>query len=389
MNEKGMKILLVVALLAGMAGRLSAQEIVCGADQPGKYLEMLKGKQVGLVVNQTSRVGEEHLLDFLLGKGIDVKKIFSPEHGFRGDADAGEHVLDQKDKKTGLPVISLYGDNKKPKPEQLCGLDLLIFDVQDVGVRFYTYLSTLHYVMEACAEENLPLLLFDRPDPNGDYVAGPVLKPDFQSFVGMHPIPVVHGCTLGELAQMINGEGWLKGHVKCDLTIIPVANYTHRMSYSLPVKPSPNLPTDLSVRLYPSLCFFEATNMSIGRGTYFPFQVIGYPDPVMGGFQFTPESIPGMAKSPKQEGKVCFGEDLRTESLDDRFTLEYFVRYYRKFEKEPDFLSSPGWFNLLAGTDEVLKMIREGAQWPEIEASWKKDLDDYKKMRQKYLLYPE
>jgi uncharacterized protein YbbC (DUF1343 family) len=243
--------------------------------------------------------------------------------------------------------------------------------------------------MEACAEENLPLLLFDRPDPNGDYVAGPVLKPDFQSFVGMHPIPVVHGCTLGELAQMINGEGWLKGHVKCDLTIIPVANYTHRMSYSLPVKPSPNLPTDLSVRLYPSLCFFEATNMSIGRGTYFPFQVIGYPDPGMGGFQFTPESIPGMAKSPKQEGKVCFGEDLRTESLDDRFTLEYFVRYYRKFEKEPDFLSSPGWFNLLAGTDEVLKMIREGAQWPEIEASWKKDLDDYKKMRQKYLLYPE
>lgn len=384
-----MKILLFVALLLGLSAGLRAQDILCGADQPEKYLELLEGKHVGLVVNQSSRVGQEHLLDFLLSQKVDVVKIFSPEHGFRGDADAGEHVKDQKDEKTGLPVISLYGDNKKPKAEQLQGIDIVIFDIQDVGVRFYTYLSTLHYVMEACAEQDVRLLLLDRPNPNGDYVAGPVLKPEFQSFVGMHPIPVVHGCTLGELAQMINGEGWLKDSVKCDLTIIPVANYNHQMAYSLPIKPSPNLPNDLSIRLYPSLCFFEATNMSIGRGTYFPFQVIGYPKADMGTFQFTPQSIPGMAKSPKQEGQVCYGVDLRSESLNDRFTLEYFIRYYRKFEKEEDFLSSANWFNLLAGTDQVLKMIREGYQWPEIEKSWQEELSDYKKMREKYLLYAE
>ncbi len=384
-----MRSLLFFALFVGFAARLSAQEIVCGADQPGKYLSLLEGKHVGLVVNQTSRVGQEHLLDFLLSRNVDVEKIFSPEHGFRGDADAGEHVSDQKDVKTGLPVISLYGDNKKPNPEQMKGLDLMVFDIQDVGVRFYTYLSTLHYVMEACGEENISLLVFDRPNPNGDYVAGPVLNPDFQSFVGMHPIPVVHGCTLGELAQMVNGEGWLKDHVKCNLTVIPVANYTHHMSYSLPIKPSPNLPNDRAIRLYPSLCFFEATNVSIGRGTYFPFQVIGYPGPDMGEFEFTPTSIPGMAKNPKQEGEVCYGEDLRADTLACQFTLEYFIHYYNKFENEADFLSSPRWFNLLAGTDEVLKMIRSGANWSEIEASWGKDLDNYKQIRRKYLLYTE
>jgi len=350
---------------------------------------LLEGKHVGLVVNQTSRVGQEHLLDYLISRNVDVEKIFSPEHGFRGDADAGEHVSDQKDMKTGLPVISLYGDNKKPTSEQLNGLDLIVFDIQDVGVRFYTYLSTLHYVMEACGEENVSLLVLDRPNPNGGYVAGPVLDPEFRSFVGMHPIPVVHGCTLGELAQMINGEGWLKDHVKCDLTVVTVANYTHHTAYSLPVKPSPNLPNDRAIQLYPSLCFFEATNVSIGRGTYFPFQVIGYPDPNMGAFEFTPTSISGMAKSPKQEGKVCYGEDLRTDSLTGQFTLEYFIRYYHKFKKEADFLSSPRWFNLLAGTDEVLKMIRAGAKWSEIEASWTNDLEKYKQMRRKYLLYTE
>ena len=211
----------------------------------------------------------------------------------------------------------------------------MIFDIQDVGVRFYTYISTLHYVMEACAEENIPLMVLDRPNPNGDYVAGPILKPEFKSFVGMHPIPVVHGCTIGELAQMINGEKWLENGIQCDLTVIPVKNYTHQMAYSLPIKPSPNLPNDLSIRLYPSLCFFEATNMSIGRGTYFPFQVIGYPDSTLGAFEFTPQSITGMAKNPKQEGKVCYGEDLRNEGMAHRFTLEFFLKYYHHFQRSP------------------------------------------------------
>ncbi|PTN08520.1 uncharacterized protein YbbC (DUF1343 family) [Mangrovibacterium marinum] len=384
-----MRILLVILFCASLAGCAQAQQLKCGADQPEQYLGLLEGKHVGLVVNPSSRVGDEHLVDFLLRNGIAVEKIFSPEHGFRGDADAGEQVRDQKDQKTSLPVISLYGDNKKPRADQLDDLDLLVFDIQDVGVRFYTYLSTLHYVMEACAEENRKLLLLDRPNPNGDYVAGPVLKPQFSSFVGMHPIPVVHGCTLGELARMINGEGWLKGGLKCDLTVVAVANYSHRMPYSLPVKPSPNLPNDRSIRLYPSLCFFEATTMSIGRGTYFPFQVIGYPDPSFGTFQFTPRSIVGMAKSPKQEGQLCYGDDLRTAGNEDRFTLRYFLHYYHAFENESDFLSSPRWFNLLAGTDELLKMIREGAQESDIEASWKPELDKYGKMRQKYLLYED
>jgi len=384
-----MKLLVFTVLFWAASFAVEAQEITCGADQPAAYVNLLEGKHVGLVVNQSSTVGGEHLLDFLLSKSVAVEKVFCPEHGFRGDADAGEEIGDQKDKKTGLPIISLYGKNKKPSATQLQGMDVLVFDIQDVGVRFYTYISTLHYVMEACAEQNIPLIVLDRPNPNGDYVAGPILKPDFKSFVGMHPIPVVHGCTIGELAQMINGEKWLENGVQCDLTVIPVKNYTHQMAYSLPIKPSPNLPNDLSIRLYPSLCFFEATNMSIGRGTYFPFQVIGYPAPTMGEFQFTPESINGMAKSPKQEGKVCYGEDLRGEDSAHQFTLEYFLKYYHRFQQESDFLSSARWFNLLAGTDEVLKLIREGADWSQIEASWSDELAAYKVMRKKYLLYPD
>lgn len=384
-----MKLLVLTVLFCAALLAVQAQEITCGADQPEAYLNLLNGKKVGLVVNQSSTVAGEHLLDFLLGKAVAVQAVFCPEHGFRGDADAGEEIGDQKDKKTGLPIISLYGKNKKPSVSQLQGIDVVLFDIQDVGVRFYTYISTLHYVMEACAEENIPLVVLDRPNPNGDYVAGPVLKPAFKSFVGMHPIPVVHGCTIGELAQMINGEKWLENGVQCKLTVIPVKNYTHQMAYSLPIKPSPNLPNDLSIRLYSSLCFFEATNMSIGRGTYFPFQVIGYPDFTMGEFQFTPESIAGMAKSPKQEGKVCYGEDLRKEGPSPQFTLEYFLKYYYHFQKESDFLSSPRWFNLLAGTDEVLKLIRKGADWNEIQASWSNELAAYKNMRRKYLLYPD
>ncbi len=384
-----MRILVVFIQVILLSAGLWAQDVKTGADQPEMYLSLLDGKKVGLVVNHTSMVGDRHLLDFLIDEKIDVEKVFCPEHGFRGDADAGEEIGDQKDEATGLPVISLYGDNKKPTPAQMQGLDIMVFDIQDVGVRFYTYLSTMHYVMEACAETNVPLIILDRPNPNGDYVAGPVLKPEFKSFVGMHPIPVVHGCTLGELAKMINGEGWLAQGETCTLTIVPVKNYTHQTSYSLPVKPSPNLPNDVAIRLYPSLCFFEATNVSVGRGTKFPFQVIGYPDERFGAFCITPESIVGMSKHPKQEGKVCYGEDLRNACLKTRFTLSYFLKYYRMFDDEDDFLSSERWFNLLAGTDQLLKDIRTGKTLEEIEEFWKPELEQYLEMRKKYLLYPD
>lgn len=366
-----------------------SEQIRTGAEQPEKYLHLLKEKKVGLIVNQSSLVGEQHLLDFLLENEIDVVKVFSPEHGFRGDADAGEKITDERDSKTGLPIVSLYGKNKKPTVEQLSEIDLLIFDIQDVGVRFYTYISTLHYVMESCAENKKELLVLDRPNPNGDYLAGPVLKKEFQSFVGMHPIPIVHGCTVGELAQMINGEAWLKDGVNCRLNIIPAAGYNHNHSWSLKVKPSPNLPNDLSIRLYPSLCFFEATHASIGRGTQFPFQVIGFPDEKFGKFSFIPESIDGMAKNPKQKGKVCYGYDLRNELLDHRFSISYFLDFYTKFENEEDFISSERWFNLLAGTDQLIKDIRAGKELEEIESSWNGELINYKKMRNKYLLYPD
>lgn len=367
---------------------ISAQPVRSGAEQPEIYLPLVQNMNVALVANHTSLKGGRHLLDFLLGEQVAVKKIFCPEHGFRGDAGAGEKIGDQIDQATGLPVISLYGENRKPTESQMEGIDVVLFDIQDVGVRFYTYLSTMHYVMEACAENDIPLIILDRPNPNGDYVAGPVLKPEFRSFVGMEPIPVVHGCTLGELAEMINGEGWLSDDESCDLTVVPVQNYTHQTRYSLPVKPSPNLPNDVAVRLYPSLCFFEATYASIGRGTIFPFQVIGYPDPSMGKFMFTPQSTPG-ARDPLQNGKACYGEDLRQASLDNRFSLSYFLMYYHRFRNEKDFLSSERWFNLLAGTDQVLKDIRAGKTLDAIEASWEDDLKKYKDMRREYLLYPE
>jgi uncharacterized protein YbbC (DUF1343 family) len=379
---------LLIILLAFSVIRVSAQKITPGAERPEIFLPLVQNKNVALVANHTSLVRGQHLLDFLLEKQIAVKKIFCPEHGFRGDADAGEKIGDQIDQTTGLPVISLYGKNRKPTKDQLKGIDIVLFDLQDVGVRFYTYLSTMHYVMEACGENNIPLVVLDRPNPNGDYVAGPVLKPEFRSFVGMEPIPVVHGCTLGELAEMINGEGWLSDDLICNLTVVPVENYTHQTRYSLPVKPSPNLPNDVAIRLYPSLCFFEATHASIGRGTPFPFQVIGYPDPAMGNFMFTPESTSG-AKNPLQLGKACYGEDLRSASLDSRFSLSYFLLYYHRFRNEKDFLSSERWFNLLAGTDQVLKDIRAGKTLDVIEASWQDDLKKYIDLRREYLLYPE
>lgn len=370
-------------------GEGESNQIITGAEQPEKYLPLLEGRRVGLVVNNTSLAGQVHLVDFLIGQHVNVTKIFAPEHGFRGDAAAGEIVNDGVDKKTGIQIVSLYGKNKKPSPAHLTDTDIVLFDIQDVGCRFYTYISTLHLVMEACAEKGIPMIVTDRPNPNGDYIAGPVLEPDFTSFVGMHPVPVVHGCTVGELALMINGEHWHKASRKCDLKIIPVKNYTHSTNYSLPANPSPNLPNDLAVRLYPSLCFFEATSVSVGRGTDFPFQVLGAPDPGLGDSLFIPRTIPGVALNPLHEGEVCYGTDLRKLVEIPKFTLKYFLEFYHKFGNESKFLTRENWFNLLAGTDKLIWQIRQGYSEKEIINSWEPDLEEYKKLRMNYLLYPD
>jgi uncharacterized protein YbbC (DUF1343 family) len=363
-------------------------EIRTAADQPEQYLPLLSGKKVGLVVNQTSTLSSNknmHLVDFLMMEGIQVVKVFVPEHGFRGDADAGEAINNEIDKRTGLPIVSLYGDNKKPSAAMLADVDVIVYDLQDVGVRFYTYISTMHYVMEGCAENNKPLIILDRPNPNGDYIAGPILKKGFESFVGMHPIPVVHGLTVGELAMMINGEGWLKNKSQCQLEVVKVMHWKHDVPYGLPIKPSPNLPNDTSIRLYPSLCFFEGTDVSLGRGTLFPFQVYGYPDPKFGEFRFTPVSIPGMSKNPPQQNKECYGKDLRNEPLTHRFTLQYLLDAYTVSGKKEKFFNN--FFDKLAGTDQLRKDILAGKNLEEIEASWQKDLEAYQEMRKKYLLY--
>lgn len=379
----------MMLILTGFYSAGGNNKIIPGADQPGQYLPLLKNKKVGLVVNHTSQVGDVHLVDFLLDNQIQVEKIFAPEHGFRGDASAGEEIKDGTDSKTGVAVVSLYGKTRKPTKEHLHSLDILIFDIQDVGCRFYTYISTLHYVIEACAENNVELIVLDRPNPNGDYVAGPVLKPGFESFVGMDPIPVVHGCTVGELAKMINGEKWHEAKKSCDLKVVPVQNYTHSAKYELPVKPSPNLPNYLSVRLYPSLCFFEATSVSVGRGTDFPFQVLGGLNPAFGDFQFMPKSIPGVAVNPLNNDEMCYGQDLRFLSEVPRFTLKYFLEFYNKFDNKSEFLTRERWFNLLAGTDILLKQIKEGKSEVEIWKSFEPELQKYKKLRKKYLIYPD
>ncbi|MDA0314562.1 MAG: DUF1343 domain-containing protein [Bacteroidetes bacterium] len=365
------------------------QQILVGAEQTQLYLPQLQGKKVGVVGNQTSMLpqsNQKHLVDFLLENKIQVVKVFVPEHGFRGTADAGEKINNSIDTKTGLPIVSLYGANKKPSAEQLKDLDVLVFDLQDVGVRFFTYISTLHYVMEACAEQEKPLILLDRPNPNGGDVDGPMLKKGFDSFVGMHPIPIVHGLSIGELAGMINGEKWLKGGVKVNLTVILVANWTHEMSYELPVKPSPNLPNALSIRLYPSTCLFEGTVVSLGRGTYFPFQVYGYPDARFGEFTFTPVAIDGMSKTPPHQNTLCYGRDLRSESLKQPFTLNYLLEAYQRSGMKEKFFN--GYFNTLVGTDELKKQILAGKTEAEIRATWKQGLQDYAQLRKTYLVYP-
>ncbi len=371
---------------------LGQARVKVGAERIDKYLTLLEGKSVALVANHTSLVHNTHLADTLLSLGIQLKKIFAPEHGFRGDADAGEHIVNFIDERTNLPVISLYGKNFKPTPEHLAGIDIVVFDIQDVGVRFYTYLSTMHYVMEACAENNVQFLILDRPNPNGYFVDGPVLDLKFRSFVGMHSIPLVHGMTLAELAKMINGEGWLKNGVKCELLIVPVENYTRSTMYRLPVKPSPNLPNMLSVYLYPSLGLFEGTLMNVGRGTEFPFQVFGHPEMKNTVFTYTPVSMDGFDTNPKHINQLCRGVDLR--NVEERFVInrreiiwEWLLFAYTNMNDKEGFFNS--FFRRLVGNDKIEELIKQGASIDQIRSTWEQDVADFRKLREKYLLYKD
>ncbi len=356
-----------------------------GADNFTAYLPLLKNKKVGIVTNQTGILSNKiHLVDFLLDKNIALQKIFAPEHGFRGTADAGELVVDGKDTKTGLPIISLYGNNKKPKPEQLQNIDVLLFDLQDVGARFYTYISSLHYVMEACAENNIELIVLDRPNPNGSIVDGPILEKEFTSFVAMHEIPVLHGMTIGEYAKMINGEKWLANNVDCKLNVIPCVNYNRNMQYSLPVKPSPNLPNDQAINLYASLCFFEGTNVSVGRGTEKQFQIYGSPFLPKSNFSFTPMPNFG-AKEPMHNGILCNGEDLTTIKKVDKLELKWLINAYNSTVDKTKFFNS--FFTKLAGTKKLQQQIESGIPETEIRKSWEKGLEEFRVMRKKYLIY--
>jgi uncharacterized protein YbbC (DUF1343 family) len=374
------------------------ESVIVGANRTELYLPLLNEKRIGIVANQTSVIFKDgrpmtddgshtHIVDSLLTLKVNIIKVFSPEHGFRGTADAGEEVKDGIDTKTGLPIVSLYGENKKPTQEQLKNLDLVVFDIQDVGVRFYTYISTLHYVMEACAEAKIPIIILDRPNPNGHYVDGPTLEIKNKSFLGMHPIPLVHGMTIGEYAQIINGENWLEHGLKCDITVIPINNYDHQTSYSLPIRPSPNLPNDQSIALYPSLGLFEGTNINAGRGTEFQFQRYGAPflNQKVFIFIYTPIGNFG-AKNPKHKGKLCYGEDLKDEKLEGKMSLKWLLKAYNNaMDKSLVFNTSN--FTKHAGTDKLQKQIEAGLSEAEIRASWQDDLNRFKKIREKYLIY--
>ena len=386
------KLTVLLALLLVVYSQNITAQVITGAEQLPKYLPMLKGKKVGMVVNQTSQINGVHLVDTLKKLKVNITSIFAPEHGFRGDHSAGAKVKSNIDVKTGLPVISLYGKQYKPTPEVMKTLDIVVFDIQDVGARFYTYISTLHYVMEACAEHKKTLIVLDRPNPNGFYVDGPVLDLKFKSFVGMHPVPVVHGLTVGEYAQMINGEQWLKDSIQCKLVVIKMKGYNHETRYKLPVKPSPNLPTPESIALYPSLCFFEGTNYSLGRGTDKPFECVGKPGITHGDYYFTPKSIKGVADAPPHENKKCRGYLLTDYAryvfpLNSRLNLSWLMEMYQKDTAQQNFFNS--FFNKLAGNDELQQQIKAGKTEAEIRASWQPALNVYMEIRRKYLLYSD
>lgn len=378
--------LLVLVVFAGCMAKSQPDqtlEVLPGAYQTEEYLPLLANKNVGVVVNHTSLIEETHLTDSLLGLGINLTSVFTPEHGFKGTLSDGEEIEYEEDGQKDFQLISLYGDNKKPKPEQLEGIDVMVFDIQDVGARFYTYISTMHYVMEACAEQNIPLIILDRPNPNGSYVDGPVLDTAFQSFVGMHPIPIVHGLTVAELARMINGQGWLENGIKCDLTIVKNKNWNHDTFYSLPVRPSPNLPDDLSIALYPSLCLFEGTMISVGRGTQLAFQQIGHPAYPDTTHSFTPISWEGSRWPPLQDQK-CYGITWTGQDPTYEFSLKPLLNMYQVMKGDEFFLD---YFYRLTGTEELRQQIEDGLEEKEIRKSWEPKLGTYKTMRKKYLLY--
>ncbi len=366
--------------------------LLLGAERTEAYLPLLEGKAIGLVANQTSTIGEVHLVDTLLKLGVDIKRVFAPEHGFRGNVSAGKKVKDSKDQLTGLSIISLYGSNYKPSAENLDGLDVVVFDIQDVGTRFYTYISTMSYMMEACAEQGISVLILDRPNPNGHYVDGPILNADFSSFVGLHQIPVVHGMTVGEYATMVNTEGWLKNSIKCDLTVVEMENYSRKEPYELPIPPSPNLPNQKAIYLYPSLCFFEGTVVSEGRGTDKPFQQFGYPNMPNGNTTYKPKSIYGVAANPKFEGENCSGIDLSDLTIDSlrnlsQLDLDWLIETYKSYPEKEKFFKV-NFFDKLAGSSELRKQIIEGKSAEEIKKTWETELLQFKMKRKKYLAYP-
>ncbi len=367
--------------------------VLNGADRTELWVPLLRERRIALVVNHSSTLGSRHLVDSMLGLDLDVRAIFAPEHGFRGMADAGAAIADGKDPGSGLPLFSLYGQHKKPSAEQLRDIDVVVFDIQDVGARFYTYISTLHYVMEACAEQSVDVVVFDRPNPNGHYIDGPLLEERFKSFVGMHPIPLVHGMTVAELAQMINGEGWLSGSAKASLSVVPCLGWDHQQLFEPPIPPSPNLKTLRSIYLYPGLCLFEGTVVSVGRGTAWPFEMIGHPEYPDRSFQFIPEPMSG-ASSPLLQGKVCYGMDFRQSHNDSlraraRIELQPLLTFYEKLNNKNAFFLKNGFFDKLAGTDQLRRQIQAGLSEAEIRLSWAEDLEAFARQRKPYLLYRE
>lgn len=372
----------------GESNPTAVPQLIIGNQRMNLYLDSLRGKRVAIVANQSSVINRTHLVDSLLALGITIQKVFAPEHGFRGTADAGEKIWSHKDPVTGLPIVSLYGNNKKPRADQLWDVDIVLFDIQDVGVRFYTYISTLHYVMEACAENKKPLIVLDRPNPNAHYIDGPVREPEHSSFIGMHPVPIVYGMTIGEYALMINGEFWLHNDVICQLYVVPCKNYNHKMKFEIPIAPSPNLRTDLAITLYPSLCFFEATTVSIGRGTERPFEMYGHPNFRQTNYAFIPMPTTG-AKEPLWQNKICNGYDLRTVQRKRAYeiNLNWLINARDQLGDSVTFIDQRNFFDRLAGTSELRKQLAAGMSAKEIKATWKPGIDQFTKIRQKYLIY--